>query len=43
MKISNVPKMYKFKEPKEVMSLKVDDLPCRVIRFDFLVFHLIAN
>ena len=39
---SNVPKMYKYKSPKEVMSLKIDDLPCKIIRFCFLNFHKIA-
>lgn len=33
MMISNVPKFYKNKPPKEVMSLKIDDLPCNIIRF----------
>ena len=35
MKLSNVPKLYKNKEPKEVMSLKVDDMPCKLIRLYF--------
>lgn len=32
---SNVEKMYKNKPPKELMSLKVDDLPCWLIRLSF--------
>ena len=40
---SNVQKLYKYKQPKEVMSLKVDDLPCNLIRFGFLIIYKITN
>ncbi len=40
MKLSNVPKLYKNKQPKEVMSLKIDDMPCNLIRFCLFIVAL---
>ena len=32
MQISNVPALYKNKPPKELICLKLNDMPCKIIR-----------